>query len=60
MMWRPGGTLRIVVLALVFATYVTVAPRRPIGNRGLETERSAVGAAVVSLVGASRCEATRC
>jgi hypothetical protein len=31
----------------------------PMGNRGPETERSPVGAAFVSPVGASRCEATR-
>jgi hypothetical protein len=55
-MWRPGGTLRSVVLAL--ATYAAVAPRRPIGKRGPETERSPAGAAAVSPVGASRCEAT--
>jgi hypothetical protein len=58
-MWRPGGTLRIVVLALALATYAAVAPRRPIGKCGPETERSPVGAAVVSPVSASRCEATR-
>jgi hypothetical protein len=58
-MWRPRGTLRIVVLALAFATYAAVAPRSPIGKRGTETERSPAGAAAVSLVGASRCGATR-
>jgi hypothetical protein len=36
-----------------------VAPRRPMGKRGPETERSPAGAAVVVLVGASHCEATR-
>jgi hypothetical protein len=49
--------LRIVVLAL--ATYAAVAPRSPIGKRGPETERSPAGAAAVSPVGASHCEATR-
>jgi hypothetical protein len=44
---------------LAEATYAIVAPRRPMGKRGPETERSPVGAAVVSPVVASRCEATR-
>jgi hypothetical protein len=42
-MWRPEGTLRIVMLALAFATYAAVAPRSPIGKRGPETERSPLG-----------------
>jgi hypothetical protein len=33
--------------------------RIPWGNRGSGTARSSVGAAAVSLAGASRCEATR-
>jgi hypothetical protein len=57
--WRPGGTLRIAALVLAEATYAVVAPRRLIGKRGPETERSPAGAAVVSPVSASRCEATR-
>jgi hypothetical protein len=56
--WRPGGTLRIAALALAEATYAVAAPRRPIGKRGLEIERSPAGAAVVSPVSAPRCEAT--
>jgi hypothetical protein len=52
--WRPGGTLRIVALALAEATYAVVVPRRPMGKRGPETERSPTGAAVVSPVSASR------
>jgi hypothetical protein len=40
-MWQLGGTLRIVVLALALATYAAVAPRRPIGKRGPETDREA-------------------
>jgi hypothetical protein len=58
-MWRPGGTLRNIVLALALATYAAVAPRRLIGKRGLKTERSPAGVAVVSPVSASRCEAMR-
>jgi hypothetical protein len=58
-MWRPGGTLRSVVLTLALATYATVAPRRPIGKRGPEIERSPTGAAAVSPVSASHCEAMR-
>jgi hypothetical protein len=48
-MWRPGGTLRSVVLALALAlaTHAAVAPRGP------ETERSTTGAAAVSPVSAS-------
>jgi hypothetical protein len=57
--WRPGRTLRVAASMLAEATYAVVAPRRPRGNRGPKTERSPVGAAVVSLVGMSRCEATR-
>jgi hypothetical protein len=57
-MWRPGGTLRIVVLALALAIYADVALRSPIGKRGPETERSPAGAAAVSPVSASCCEAT--
>jgi hypothetical protein len=47
------------VLALALATYAAVAPHRPIGKLGPEIERSPAGAAVVSPVGASHCEATR-
>jgi hypothetical protein len=57
--WLPGRTLRIVVLTLAEGTYAVVAPRRPIGKRGPETERSPTGVAVVSLVSTSRCDATR-
>jgi hypothetical protein len=57
--WRPEGTLRIAVLTLAEAVYAVVAPRRPIGTRGPETERSPAGAAVISPVSASHCEATR-
>jgi hypothetical protein len=57
--WRIGGALRAAALVFAEATYAVVAPRRPRGNRGLETERSPVGAAVVSSVSAWRCEATR-
>jgi hypothetical protein len=58
-MWRPGGTLRSIVLTLALATYAAVAPRRPMGKRGPETEHSPAGVATVSPVSASRCEATR-
>jgi hypothetical protein len=51
--------LCIDALVLAKATYAVVAPRSPIGKHGPETERSPAGAAAVSLVGASRCEATR-
>jgi hypothetical protein len=36
-----------------------VALRIPWGNRGSGTTRSPAGAAVIALVGASRCEVTR-
>jgi hypothetical protein len=57
--WRPRRILHVAVLALAEATYAVVAPRKPMGKRGPETERSPTGAAVVSLEGASRCKATR-
>jgi hypothetical protein len=57
--WRPGQILRIAALALADVTYTVVVPRGPMGKRGPETERFLAGAAVVSLQGASRCEATR-
>jgi hypothetical protein len=57
--WRPKRTLRVAALVLAEATYAVVAPRRPMGKRGPETVRSPAGAAVVSPVSASRCEATR-
>jgi hypothetical protein len=57
--WRPGRTLRVAVLVLAEVTYAIVAPRKPMGKRGPETERSPAGAAVISLEGVSRCEATR-
>jgi hypothetical protein len=44
---------------LAEATYAVVAPRRPMGKRGPETERSPVGAVVVSPVSASPCVAVR-
>jgi hypothetical protein len=43
---------------LAEAAYAVVAPRKPRGNRGPETVRPPAGAAAVSLVVASRCEAT--
>jgi hypothetical protein len=52
--WQPGRALRIAVLVLVEATYATVAPRRPRGERDPETESSPAGAAIVSPEGASR------
>jgi hypothetical protein len=55
--WRSGRALRVAALVLAEATYVVIAPRRPMGKRGPETERSPAGAAVVSPEGASRCEA---
>jgi hypothetical protein len=51
--------MRVGALASAEATYAIVAPRRPMGKRGPETERSPAGAAVVSPMSASRCEATR-
>jgi hypothetical protein len=57
--WQPGRTLRVAASVLAEAMYVVVAPRRPMGKRGPETERSPVGVAVVSLVVASRCDAMR-
>jgi hypothetical protein len=56
---RSGRTLRVAALVLAEATYVVVAPRKPMGKRGPETERSPADAAVVSPEGASRCEAMR-
>jgi hypothetical protein len=57
--WWLGRALRVAAWVLAEATYTVVVPRRPMGNRGPETERSPVGAVVVSPVGASHCEATR-
>jgi hypothetical protein len=45
--WLPGRTLRVPASVLAEATYAVVAPRRPMGKRGPETERSPVGAAIV-------------
>jgi hypothetical protein len=55
--WQPGRALRVAALALAEATYAVVAPDKPMGKRGPETERSPAGVAVVSLVSASRCKA---
>jgi hypothetical protein len=55
---RPGRTLRAAASVLAEVTYVVVAPRRPIGKRGPETERSSVGAVAISPVAASQCEVT--
>jgi hypothetical protein len=57
--WRPGRTMRVAALVLTEATYAVVVPRRLMGKRGPQTERSPARAAVVSPEGASRCEATR-
>jgi hypothetical protein len=57
--WRPEQTLRVAVSVLAEATFAVVAPRRPMGKSGPETERSPVGAVTVSSVVALRCEATR-
>jgi hypothetical protein len=57
--WRPGGTLRIVVLTLALAALAVAAPRRPMRKRGPETERSPIGVAVIVLTGAPRYEGTR-
>jgi hypothetical protein len=57
--WRPGRTLHVAASVLAEAMYAVVAPRIPMGKRGPETERSHVGAAAISPVIASRCEATR-
>jgi hypothetical protein len=45
--WRLGRALRAAASVLAEATYAVVAPRRPMGNRGLETERSPVRAVAV-------------
>jgi hypothetical protein len=57
--WRLGRALRAAASVLAEAMYAVVAPRRPMGHHGPETERSPVGAVAVSPVVASRCEATR-
>jgi hypothetical protein len=57
--WRAGGALRAAAPVLAEVTYAVFAPRRPRGNRGPETERSPVGAAVVSSVDTLRCDAAR-
>jgi hypothetical protein len=54
---RAGGAPH--AAAPVEATYAVVATRRPRGHCVPETEHSPVGAAVVSLVGAPRCDAAR-
>jgi hypothetical protein len=41
--WRAGRALHVTASVLVEATYAVVAPRKPRGNRGPETERSLVG-----------------
>jgi hypothetical protein len=51
--WWPGRTLRVAASVSAEAMYAVVAPHRPMGNRGLETERSPVGASVVLPVGVS-------
>jgi hypothetical protein len=56
--WRLGRALRATASVLAEATYAVMAPRRPMGNRSPETERSPIGAVAVSSVVASRCEAT--
>jgi hypothetical protein len=56
--WRLGRALRVAASVLAEVTYVVVAPCRPRGNRGPETVRSPVGAAAVSPVVASCCEAS--
>jgi hypothetical protein len=55
--WWLGRALRVAASVLAEAAYAVVAPRRPRGNRGPETARSPVGAAAVSPVIVSRCEA---
>jgi hypothetical protein len=57
--WRPGRALRVAASALVEVAYAVVAPRKPMGKRGPETERSPARVDVVLLVSASHCEATR-
>jgi hypothetical protein len=57
--WWPGQTLRVAASVLAEVTYAVVAPRRPMGKRGPETECSPVGVAVVSPVGASPYVAAR-
>jgi hypothetical protein len=57
--WWSERTPRVAASVLAEATYAIVAPRSPMGKRGPDTERSPVGAATVSPVVASRCEATR-
>jgi hypothetical protein len=57
--WRLGWALRAAASLLVEATNAVVAPHRPRGNRGPETEHSPVGAVAVSPVVTPRCEATR-
>jgi hypothetical protein len=56
---RAGRALRAAASVLAEATYVVAALHRSRGNRGHETECSPIGAAVVSPVSASRCEAAR-
>jgi hypothetical protein len=41
--WRAGRALHVTASVLVEAMYAVVAPRKPRGNRGPETERSLVG-----------------
>jgi hypothetical protein len=57
--WRLGRALRAAASVLAEATYTVVAPRRPRGDRGPETEHSPVRAVVVSPVVVSCCEKTR-
>jgi hypothetical protein len=57
--WWPGRSLYATTSVLVDEAYVVVALRILWGNRSSGTAHSSVGAATVSLAGASRCEAMR-
>jgi predicted branched-subunit amino acid permease len=57
--WWPGRSSYAATSVLADEAYAVAALRIPRGNRGSGTARSSVGVVAVSLVGASRCEATR-
>jgi hypothetical protein len=56
--WWLGRSSYAATSVLADEADSVVALRIPWGNRGSGTTRSPAGAAVVALVGASRCEAT--
>jgi hypothetical protein len=57
--WCPGRSSYAATSVLANKVYVVAALRIPWGNRGSGTTRSPAGVVAVSVMGVSRCEATR-